>query len=118
MIMIIIIAAIILIIIKIIIIIVIIIIIEAPMCRLCGAKEEATFHILCGCSKIAATEYKKRHDVVANIVYWNLTCFLLLWQILLATIAEKPHNHLEGRLSKEKNIRTVKDLQETLKTIY
>ena len=43
--------------------------IETSMCRLCGEKEETTFHILCGCSKIAATTYKKRHDGVASIVH-------------------------------------------------
>ena len=46
--------------------------IETSMCRLCG-KEETAFHILCECSKIAATEYNKRHDGVASIVHWNLT---------------------------------------------
>ena len=43
------------------------------MCRLGGEKEETTFHILCHCSKIVATGYKKMHDGVAKIVNWNLT---------------------------------------------
>ena len=41
--------------------------IETSMCRLCGGKEVTTFHILCERSKMAPTEYEKRHDVVANI---------------------------------------------------
>ena len=45
--------------------------IETSMSRLCGKKEEIKFHILSECSKIAATDYKKRHDGVANTVHWN-----------------------------------------------
>ena len=46
---------------------------NTKMCRLGGEKEETTFHILCHCSKIVATGYKKMHDGVAKIVNWNLT---------------------------------------------
>ena len=35
--------------------------IATSMCSLCG-ETEVTFYILCECSKIAATKYKKRHD--------------------------------------------------------
>ena len=34
------------------------------MCRLCKEKEETVSHIVSECSKIAQTEYKKRHDRV------------------------------------------------------
>ena len=47
--------------------------IETSLCRLCGEREETTFHILSECGKIAPTEYKKRHDGVAKIVHWNLS---------------------------------------------
>ena len=43
--------------------------IETSMCGLRGEKEETTFYILFECSQVAATEYKKRHDGVANIVH-------------------------------------------------
>ena len=43
-----------------------------PLCRLCNERDETTFHILSECTKIAGTEYKKRHDGVAKIVHWNL----------------------------------------------
>ena len=43
--------------------------IETSMRRLSREKEDTTFYILCECRKVATTEYKKRHDEVANIVH-------------------------------------------------
>ena len=43
-----------------------------PLCRMCNEKEETIFHILSECQKLAQTEYKKRHDKVAQLVHWNL----------------------------------------------
>ena len=42
------------------------------MCRMCNEREETIFHILSECQKLAQTEYKKRHDKVAQLVHWNL----------------------------------------------
>ena len=42
------------------------------MCRLCKEKEETVSHIVSECSKIAQTEYKKRHDRVATTIHWAL----------------------------------------------
>ena len=44
----------------------------SPLCRMCGAKDETTHHIVCECSKLAQIEYRQRHDNVARIVHWNL----------------------------------------------
>ena len=41
-------------------------------CRLCKEKEETVSHIVSECSKIAQTEYKKRHDRVAATIHWAL----------------------------------------------
>ena len=41
-------------------------------CRMCGSDDETVQHILCSCSKLAQTEYKKRHDVVGRVVHWEL----------------------------------------------
>ena len=41
-------------------------------CRMCNGREETIFHILSECEKMAQTEYKKRHDKVAQLVHWNL----------------------------------------------
>ena len=38
------------------------------LCRMCNERDETIFHILSECSKIAQTEYKKRHDKVAQLV--------------------------------------------------
>jgi len=39
---------------------------------MCNERDETTFHILSECSRIAQTEYKKRHDKLAQLVHWNL----------------------------------------------
>ena len=41
-------------------------------CRLCKEKEETVSHTVSECSKIAQTEYKKRHDRVAATIHWAL----------------------------------------------
>ena len=43
-----------------------------PMCRMCDQREETIFHILSECSKLAQSDYRKRHDKVAQNVHWNL----------------------------------------------
>ena len=42
------------------------------MCRMCDERDETVMHILSECSKLAQTEYKKRHDKVATMVHWEL----------------------------------------------
>ena len=44
----------------------------SALCRMCNQKDETVFHILSECSKLAQSEYKKRHDKVAQIVHWNM----------------------------------------------
>ena len=41
---------------------------QDPRCRLCKHAETAA-HITSGCSKLAETEYTKRHNNVASIIY-------------------------------------------------
>ena len=41
-------------------------------CRMCGSYDETVQHIWCSCPNIAQTEYKKRHDVVGQVMYWEL----------------------------------------------
>ena len=41
-------------------------------CRMCKNKDETVGHLLSECSKLAQTEYKNRHDKVANVVHWSL----------------------------------------------
>jgi hypothetical protein len=43
-----------------------------PKCRLCKEKDETVSHLVSECSKIAQTEYKKRHDRVAAAVHWSI----------------------------------------------
>ena len=39
---------------------------------MCNEKDETVMHILTESSKLAQTEYKKCHDKVATMVYWEL----------------------------------------------
>ena len=44
----------------------------SPLCRLCHSADETIDHLISSCSYIAQTQYKKRHDLVASYVHWNL----------------------------------------------
>jgi len=43
-----------------------------PSCRLCGSHIETVAHIVSGCSTLAGTLYKKRHDEVGRRLHWCL----------------------------------------------
>lgn len=45
-------------------------------CRVCGVVPEYVDHLLSGCTPLAATMYKQRHDRIAKIIHWSLLkCF-------------------------------------------
>ena len=41
-------------------------------CRKCKELPEKVSHIISGCSKLAGSEYKKRHDRMGLRVYWEI----------------------------------------------
>lgn len=41
-------------------------------CRACGQPHETIQHIIAGCSTLAPTEYKQRHDMVGRIIHAQL----------------------------------------------
>ncbi|XP_067126490.1 uncharacterized protein [Centruroides vittatus] len=45
---------------------------DDPTCRLCKEADETIDHILSCCKKIAQTDYKQRHNYVAQMIHWNL----------------------------------------------
>ena len=45
---------------------------DSKKCRMCSEGDETMMHILSECSKLAQTEYKKRHGKVATMVHWEL----------------------------------------------
>ena len=59
----------------------------SPLCRMCGAKDGTTHHLVCECSKLAQIEYKQRHDNVARIVHWNLA------KLHRLDVVEKRYDH-------------------------
>ena len=48
--------------------------VQDPRCRLCKQHAETMAHITSSCSKLAGTEYTKRHNNVATIVYRAIMC--------------------------------------------
>jgi len=44
----------------------------SPLCRLCHSCDETVDHLISGCSCIAQSQYKARHDQVALFVHWHL----------------------------------------------
>ena len=42
------------------------------LCRVCRKVDESIDHIVSGCSKLAQTECKRRHDNLGKIVHWKL----------------------------------------------
>ena len=43
-----------------------------PSCRLCDKAVETVDHLVAGCSVLAPTEYKARHDRVGQYLHWNI----------------------------------------------
>ena len=41
----------------------------SPKCRMCDDKDETVWHVIGECSKLAGTEYKRRHDNLARIIH-------------------------------------------------
>ncbi|XP_072173963.1 uncharacterized protein [Diadema setosum] len=41
-------------------------------CKICRERDETVQHIVCGCSKLAQKEYKRRHDKLAQVLHWEL----------------------------------------------
>ena len=43
-----------------------------PKCRFCQQTEESVDHLITGCSTLAHTEYKNRHDRVGQYLHWKI----------------------------------------------
>ena len=46
--------------------------IDSPLCRKCKSAPESVQHIINGCTPLAQTEYKTRHDRVACRLHWEV----------------------------------------------
>ena len=46
--------------------------VEPPLCRMCNERGESVSHLVSECSTLAQREYKRRHDIVARIIHWEL----------------------------------------------
>ena len=44
----------------------------SPLSRLCHSCDETVDHLISGCSHLAQSQYKARHDQVASLVHWHL----------------------------------------------
>jgi hypothetical protein len=45
---------------------------DDPKCRWCGDRYESVQHLVAGCSILANSEYKERHNKAASIVHWRM----------------------------------------------
>ena len=45
---------------------------DDPKCRWCGEINESVQHLVAGCSILASSEYKDRHNKAASIVHWRM----------------------------------------------
>ena len=43
-----------------------------PMCRLCHQQQETVKHIVSGCTNLAQSHYKRRHDKMGLRIYWEM----------------------------------------------
>ena len=75
---------------------------DSPTCRMCGEKEETVNHIICECGKLAQEEYKRRHDNVARIVYWEICKKYDLPR------AEQWHNHKPEGVTENESIKVLR----------
>ena len=44
----------------------------SPMCRFCHNHQETVHHLVSGCTMLAGTKYKHRHDTIAKYIHWCL----------------------------------------------
>jgi len=88
---------------------------SSASCCLCGSADETVDHLLTSCSVITQSCYKKCHDTVARIIYWELArrdglectnkywdhfpqsviqndSINLLWDLTVQTDRHLPHN--------------------------
>ena len=45
---------------------------ESALCKLHHERGKSVSHVISECTKLAQTEYKKRHDNVARMIHWEL----------------------------------------------
>ena len=43
-------------------------------CRMCGKAMESVPHVLSGCSALAQSKYKTRHDAALKVLFFDLLC--------------------------------------------
>ena len=45
---------------------------ESAFCKMRHERGESVSHVISECTKLAQTEYTKRHDNVARMIHWEL----------------------------------------------
>jgi hypothetical protein len=85
-------------------------------CRICGTEGETIEHIISSCTVLAQSEYKKRHDIFANIIHMNLVVKFILLKDTQPHYIYKPESCLENDNYKLYFDRTVLELVPNLVT--
>ena len=68
----------------------------SPKCKMCGDKNETVWDVVGECSKLAGTEYKRRHGNVASIIHQAL-CIKYDFFTLERWYEHNPEKVLESR---------------------
>ena len=63
-------------------------------CRLCGNHPEAVEHLVSGCSKLAGTLYKQRHDNVLIPSLAVVSTIIILWTAVFSGSLNMDHHLL------------------------
>ena len=45
---------------------------ESALCKMRHERGKSVRHVISECTKLAQTEYKKRHDNVTRMIHWEL----------------------------------------------
>ena len=72
-------------------------------CRMCDDKNETMWHVIGECSKLAGTEYKRRHDNVARIIHRAL-CIKYGF-----STAERWYEHNPGKVLESREVKILWD---------
>ena len=72
-------------------------------CRMCGQTDETINHILNECSKLAQSEYKRRHDWIGRRIHWEVC------RQYNVRVPDKWYEHLPERVIENEQVKVLWD---------
>ena len=77
---------------------------EFALCKMRHERGESVSHVISECTKLAQTEYTKRHDNVARMIHWEL------WGVNGMNRADKWYEHQPQSVLETDKIEVLWDL--------